>query len=225
MYNSTAYSALRRNPISRQTRGEEIANCLTHGIGAALGVAGLVLLVVYSALAGSVRGVVAFSVYGATLILLYLMSTVYHSVRSLRWKAFFQVMDHVSIYFLIAGSYTPLMLIAAPPAWGWSLFGVLWGLALLGVVFKIFFTGRFDLISTLIYLFMGWIIVFFFYPVMMGFPGMGIAWLFIGGACYSLGTVFYLWEGLPFHHSLWHLFVLGGSISHFFCFFLYLIPR
>lgn len=218
------YSLKARNPYSNQTKTEEIINTITHGIGTGLAITALVLLVIYAALEGSAIKVVSFSVYGASLIVLYGMSTVYHMVKQEKLKKFFQLMDHSSIYLLIAGSYTPIMLIAVQGPWGWSLFGVLWGCAVAGIFFKLKFVGRFEVVSTLIYLFMGWIIVFFSYPVLTYLSPMSIAWLFIGGGAYSIGTIFFLWEKLPFHHGLWHLFVLAGSISHFFCFFFHILP-
>jgi len=217
-------NSIKTNKFSDQTRNEEIANSITHGIGVGLSIAALVLLVVYAGIAGDAMRIVAFSIYGFSLIFLYLMSTIYHSVKSDKFKKPMQFMDHSSIYLLIAGSYTPIMLVSVKGAWGWSLFGVLWGLAVIGIFFKIFFVGKFEVISTIIYIIMGWLIVFFAYPLFTYMSGMTIAWLLIGGASYTFGTIFFLWDSLPYNHAIWHLFVLGGSISHFFCFFFHILP-
>ncbi len=217
------YSLKNRNQYSNQTRTEEILNTITHLIGVGLSIAALVLLVVYSAFEGSTIKIVSFSIYGASLIILFSTSSIYHFVKKDTFKAKFQLMDHASIYLLIAGSYTPILLVAVKGAWGWSLFGVLWGFAVIGILFKLKFTGRYELVSTIIYLIMGWLVVFFAYPVLTYLSPMSIAWLFIGGGAYTLGTIFFFRETLPFHHSIWHLFVLGGSISHFFCFFFHIL--
>ena len=218
------YCLQKRNPYSNQTKTEEILNTITHAIGIGLSITALVLLVVYASIEGSAIKIVSFSVYGVSLIVLYSMSTIYHLVTTDRFKKFFQLMDHASIYLLIAGSYTPIMLIAVQGAWGWSLFGVLWGLAVIGIFFKLKFVGKYEVVSTVIYLFMGWIVAIFSWPILTYLSTMSMVWLFIGGGAYSIGTIFFLWEKLPFHHSLWHLFVLGGSISHFFCFFFHILP-
>jgi hemolysin III len=133
-------------------------------------------------------------------------------------------MDHISIYLLIAGTYTPIMLVSVKGAWGWSIFGVLWGLAIIGISFKIFYVDRFELLSTIIYILMGWLIIFFYYPIMGHLSESVAMWLLIGGISYTGGVIFFLAEKIPYHHSLWHLFVLGGSISHFFCIFFHVLP-
>ncbi len=208
----------------RQTFGEELANAITHGIGAALSVAALVILVVRAASSGTAWHVVSLSIFGSSLILLYMMSTLYHAVRPGRIKNFFRVMDHASIYILIAGSYTPILLSHMRGGWGWSLFGVVWGIAAAGVVFKIYFAGRYDIISTLLYIAMGWIIVVAVKPLIASTPMTTVVWIALGGVTYTLGTIFYAWERLPYNHSIWHLFVLGGSACHFFGFLFGLIP-
>jgi hemolysin III len=204
--------------------GEELASAITHGLGALLSIAGLVLLVVFASLEGNAWHIVSFSIFGTCLVLLYTASTLYHSFRSARVKHVFRIMDHAAIYLLIAGTYTPFTLTLLRGGWGWSLFGVIWGLCIAGIVFKVFFIKRFNVLSTIVYLLMGWMIVVAAKPLLEHLPAGGLYWLLAGGVAYSLGTVFYLWEKLPFHHAVWHLFVLTGSICHFFAVLLYLLP-
>jgi len=206
----------------KQTLGEEIANAITHGFGAGLAIAALVILVVIAAREGDPWKVVSFSIYGASLILLYMASTLYHSFQNPKLKVFFKLMDHTSIYLLIAGTYTPILLTVMRGPWGWTMFGIIWGLALGGIAFKMLFLGRYKAVSTVIYLAMGWLVVIAVGPLVSAVPAGFLLWLAIGGLCYTLGVVFYVWRGFPYHHSVWHLFVLGGSISHFFGFLLYL---
>ncbi len=198
-----------------QSLGEEIANGITHGIGAALSVAGLVVLVVYGALYGDAWRVVSFSVYGATLVILYLISTLYHSFTSPRIKRLFQLLDHCSIYLLIAGTYTPLTLTVLRGPWGWTLFGLIWGLAILGIVLKVWFVGRFHVFSVVLYIAMGWLVVIALKPLFDLVDHRMIMWLVIGGLSYTLGVIFYAAKSIPYHHAIWHLFVLGGSIFQY----------
>ena len=190
----------------------ELANSVTHGLGAVLSVLALVLLVVLAALHGTARHVVGSAIFGATLVLLYTMSTLYHALRNPRAKRVFKILDHSAIYLLIAGTYTPFCLATLRGGWGWSLFGVVWGLAAAGVAFKTVFTGRFELLSTAVYLAMGWMVMVAAVPLWRALPAPGLAWLMAGGACYTLGVAFYAWRRLRFHHAVWHLFVLGGSL-------------
>ncbi|PJA54364.1 MAG: hemolysin III, partial [Candidatus Marinimicrobia bacterium CG_4_9_14_3_um_filter_48_9] len=171
---------------------------------------------------GTAWGIVGFSVYGVCLLSLYLASTLYHAFPPGRVKAFFHVLDHASIYLLIAGTYTPVVLGPLRGPWGWSIFGVIWGLALTGMILKIFFTGRFNVVSTLFYVGMGWMIVVAVKPMLAMLPTGFLIWLVLGGLSYTLGVIFYLWHRVPYHHAIWHLFVLGGSICHFFGLLLYL---
>jgi hemolysin III len=198
------------------TREEEIANCLTHGVGLLLSIAGLIVLVTFVALRSDAWAVTSGAIFGVSLVVLYASSTLYHSLRATRPKHVARVVDHVAIFYLIAGTYTPFMLVNLRGPWGWSLFGVVWALAIGGTVLKLFFTGRFRVLSTLIYLFMGWIIMVAIKPLVEALPRGSLIMLFAGGLAYSLGTVFYLWKRLPYHHAVWHLFVLAGSICHFF---------
>ena len=194
--------------------GEELANSLTHGLGAVLGVASLAWMVTLAALHGTARHVVGAALFGSTLVLLYTMSTLYHAFRGPQVKRVFRILDHTAIYLLIAGTYTPFCLVTLRGGWGWSLFGVVWGLALLGTIFKFLFIQRFPRLSTAIYLAMGWIVLIAAVPLWRALPAMGWVWLFGGGAFYSLGVIFYAWHRLRFHHAVWHLFVLAGSLCH-----------
>lgn len=203
---------------------EELANRLTHGLGAACSVAGLVLMVVFSARYGDAWLVVSTAIFGTTLVLLYGSSTLYHSIRRDRHKVLLQKFDHAAIFLLIAGTYTPFMLVTLRGPWGWSLFGVVWGLAIAGVTLKFWFAGRFNLVSTLIYIGMGWLVMIAIKPLMAALPAGGLRLLVAGGLCYTGGAVFYLWHRLPYNHAIWHLFVLGGSVCHWAAVFFYVVP-
>lgn len=203
---------------------EEIASSVTHGLGVLLALGALSVMVVYAALRGTVWHVVSCSVYGATLVILFAASTLYHSLPWPRAKAVMKVIDHSAIYLLIAGTYTPFLLVPLRGPWGWSLFGVIWGLALLGVVFKVFFAGRFKLFSTLVYVGMGWIVVVAIRPLWQNLPAGGLWWLVAGGVLYTAGTIFYLGRRIPFNHAIWHAFVLAGGLCHFLSVMLYVIP-
>ncbi|WP_213650089.1 hemolysin III family protein [Paenibacillus sp. J23TS9] len=206
------------------SRREEVANAITHGIGALLSVVALVLLVVFSTMKGTAWHVVSFSVYGTTMLILYLNSTLVHSFKEGKVKDLFEIFDHSSIYLYIAGTYTPFMLVAVRSPLGWTLFGTVWGIAILGCLFKAFFTKRFLFMSTIFYLLMGWMIVIVWGPLNAAIAPGGIALLAVGGLLYTLGTIFYVWRGFPYHHAIWHLFVLAGSIVHFFAVLIYLLP-
>ncbi|MDO7905865.1 hemolysin III family protein [Paenibacillus sp. JX-17] len=206
------------------SRREEVANAITHGIGAALSVAALVLLIVFSSIKGTGWHIVSFTIYGVSMLILYLNSTMVHSLREGKLKDLFEIFDHSSIYLFIAGTYTPFLLVALRSELGWSLFGIVWGIALFGVIFKAFFTKKFLFMSTLFYLAMGWLIIIAWHPLSAVVPSGGMFLLMAGGVLYTLGTVFYVWRGFPFHHAIWHLFVLGGSVLHFFAVLLFLTP-
>jgi len=212
-----------RAPWSREAK-EELANALTHGVGAVLAVAALVLLVVFASLRGTARHIVGATIFGSTMVLLYVMSTLYHAFRGPRVKKVFRVLDHASIYLLIAGTYTPLCLATLRGAWGWSMFGVVWGLAVLGVTFKSIFLHRMEWLSLTVYLLMGWIALIAILPLWRAMPTGGLAWLFGGGLFYSLGAILYGMRRLPYHHALWHLCVLGGTGCHFACILGFVIP-
>lgn len=208
----------------RITLINEIANSVTHGIGAMLAIAGLVLLVVFAAIHGNAWHVVSVSIYGSTLVLLYLASTLYHSIQKPNLKYIFRIIDHSAIYLLIAGTYTPFMLVTLQGPRGWTMFGVIWGLALLGIAYKLFFINRHIVISTLFYLLMGWLIVFSIGDLFANLPLNGIILLGAGGLSYTFGMIFYAFKEKLLMHAIWHLFVLGGSICHFFAILFYVIP-
>ncbi len=205
-----------------QTKLEEQLNAWTHGIGAALGIVALVLLIVYNSSSNS-WSLFSVIVYGISIIILFLASTLYHAVKGKKRKHYFRIVDHVSIYLLIAGTYTPVLLILLTNSLGWPLFWIVWGIAAFGVILKLFFTGRFEVFSTLLYLVMGWLIVFDFSTLSEAIHPNGILWLFAGGLFYTVGIIFYVIERIPYNPVIWHLFVLGGAICHFFMIFLYVI--
>ncbi len=197
------------------TLGEEIFNGITHGIGTLLSIAALIVLVIFSVTKGNVWHVIGFSVFGSTLIMLYLSSTLYHSFVSEKIKNLFARFDHASIFLLIAGTYTPFLLTALRGTFGWILFGIIWGLAIAGVVIRLIYLTRFRKLMVGVYVGMGWLFVLAIGPMMKQLPGISIIFLFLGGVIYSAGVIFYSWRSLKYGHGIWHLFVLGGSISHF----------
>jgi hemolysin III len=203
----------------------ELANSATHGLGLGLSVVGCAVLVTIAALRGTAWHIVGCGVYGASLVCLYAASTLYHSVRSQRWKRIFRIIDHSSIYLLIAGTYTPFTLVSLRGAWGWTLFGAVWSLTLAGILFKVWFVDHFPVASTLVYLLMGWLAVVAVKPVLAIIPLTGILWLLAGGLLYTAGVVFFAWQKLPYNHAIWHVFVLGGSVCHYFAVLLYVIPQ
>ncbi len=212
-------------PALEYSLGEDIANSVTHGVGAALAVAGLAVLVSLAAKQGDPWRVVSFSVYGTTLVLMFLCSTLYHAIRIPRVSRLFRILDHAAIYLLIAGTYTPFALVTLRGPWGWTLFGIVWGLAAAGIVLKTIFIGRFEGISVAIYIAMGWIVVVAARPVLDTVPLPGVLWLAAGGILYTGGVVFYAMKRLPLNHAVWHLFVLGGSVCHFLAILLYVLPE
>jgi len=203
---------------------EELANSLTHGAGLLLGIAALVLMVVFAAQGGSAIRVVACTVYGTTLVLLYSASTLYHALPRGPGKVIFGIIDHAAIFLLIAGTYTPFTLVTLRGRWGWSVFGVIWGLAIAGVVLEAVARGRTRRLQLPLYLAMGWMIVLVARPLMRELAPGGLFLLLAGGVAYTFGVLFFVWQRLPFHHAVWHVFVLGGSICHFFAVLLYVIP-
>lgn len=198
------------------SKGEEIANAITHGIGTLLAIAALVLLIVSAAIQGTVWHVVSFTIFGSTLVILYLESTLYHSLTGPRVKRLFRKFDHMSIYLLIAGTYTPFCLTVLRGTLGWTIFGVIWASAITGIVLKAFYTGKKDKLSTALYIVMGWMIVIAIKTLYLRMTFSGFLFLIIGGVLYTVGTFFYSKNTIFFHHSIWHLFVIGGSVFHFF---------
>jgi hemolysin III len=215
---------MKQSAPTAYTPGEELANALTHGAGIALSVTGLAVLVTFASLRSDAWGVTATAIFGASLVLLYSASTLYHSFRSEQLKRLLRKFDHAAIFLLIAGTYTPFLLVSLRGPWGWSLFGVIWTLAVAGVTMKFWFTGRFRVLSTLLYLAMGWLVVIAIRPMLHAVPPNGLWLLLAGGLCYTVGTIFYSWKRLPYHHAVWHLFVLGGSVCHFFAVWSAVIP-
>ena len=207
----------RRKQPREQTLPEEIANAVTHGIGLLLSVACLAVGVVFASIYSTPAIITSVAIHGATLCILYLSSTLYHSLPPGKAKRVWNIFDHASIYLLIAGTYTPITLALAyqQPGWGWSLFGIIWGLALVGIVFQALFIHRFRLLSTLTYLAMGWLVIVAIRPMWRFLGPQGFLWIGLGGVCYSLGVIFYVWKRPRFTHAVWHLFVLAGSLLHF----------
>ena len=210
--------------LGQYSKTEEIANWVTHAVALLLSITAMALMVVYSTRFGNVYHIVSSAVFGTTLILLYSASTLYHFVPVGRAKNVFQKLDHAMIYLLIAGTYTPYTLVNLRGPWGWSIFGVVWGVALTGLLLDIIMKKRLGWLSISLYLCLGWIIVIAVKPLMANLAGGGVVLLVAGGLFYSLGGIFYLWKRLPFQHAIWHLFVIAGSLCHFFSIFLYVIP-
>lgn len=205
-------------------RTEEILNVITHGLGLLLSIAALVILVVFASIKGNVWHIVSVSIYGASLVTLYLASTLFHSVTEQKLRNKLNVFDHSAIYFLIAGTYTPFLLVTIRGPWGWSLFGVIWGLAIGGLVFKLFFTGKYDVVSAIIYVAMGWLIIIAIKPMNENLSSDGLMWLIGGGLSYMIGVVFYLLHKIPYNHAIFHIWVLLGSFAHFIAVFRYVLP-
>lgn len=205
-----------------QTLFEEKLNTISHAIGALFGIAALVLLIVFNT-QKSDWSLFSIIVYGISIIILFSASTLYHAVKGEKRKHYFRIVDHISIYLLIAGTYTPVCLISLGQSHGFTLFWVVWSIAVFGVILKLFFTGRFEVFSTLLYLIMGWLIIFDFSNLSNAIGSNGILFLFAGGLSYTVGIIFYAIHKIPFNHVIWHLFVLAGAIFHFFMIFLYVI--
>ncbi len=208
----------------RYSLGEEIASSIIHGVGILLSLAALIIMVVFASRYGTAWHVAGAAVFGCGLILAYTSSTLYHSFQKARIKAVFRVLDHVSIFILIAATYTPLTLVNLRGPWGWSIFGVVWGLALFGIVVECSSLRRFRIASVLLYLGMGWTIIVALKPLLAMVQAGGLILLLVGGLFYTIGCLFYVWHRLPYNHAIWHLFVLAGSASHFFAVLFYVLP-
>jgi hemolysin III len=204
---------------------EELANGITHGIGLALSLVGLVILVTLSVLNGSAWHVAGCTTFGVTLVMLYAASTLYHSLRTPRFKRVLKILDHAAIYLLIAGTYTPFTLVNLRGFWGWTLFGLVWSMSAFGILWKLFHVDRFQIVSTILYLAMGWVAVIAIKPLLAAVPTAGILWLLAGGLFYTVGVLFFAWKRIPYNHAIWHVFVMAGSICHYFAVLFYVLPR
>jgi hemolysin III len=201
------------------SKRDEIANAITHGIGGLLSIAGLVLLIVFSSLYGTTWHIVSFTIFGSMLVLLYCISTLYHSFTNNKVKKLFRQFDHMAIFLLIAGTYTPFCVTILRGWVGWTLLGIIWCCAISGILVKSFFTGKAELMSTILYVLMGWSAVAVIKPLYLNMTPNGFLFLLLGGACYTFGVIFFLRDNIQFNHSIWHTFVLGGSVFHFFSVF------
>ncbi len=203
---------------------EEKINIISHALGLLLSIIGFVLLVIHASVHGNVWHIVSFAIFGASLISLYAASTFYHSAKNPLVRRRLRIFDHATIYVLIAGTYTPFTLVTLNGTTGWVIFGISWGLALSGIILKLFFTGKFNLASTLMYVFMGWVIIFAIKPLIHNLSADGLFWLIAGGVSYTTGAVIYSIERIKFNHAIFHLFVLLGSFSHFMSVYFYVLP-
>lgn len=208
--------------MALQTPLEERWNTITHAVGAILGIIGLLVLVFYDS-GKTIWSLFSVVVYGLSIIVLFTASTFYHAVSKASLKRKLRVLDHISIYLLIAGTYTPVLLILLEQSSGWTLFYIVWGIAAFGVILKLFFTGKFEVFSTLLYLIMGWLIAFDYSTLEAIMPTNGLYLLWAGGLFYTLGIIFYVVHKIPYNHVIWHFFVLGGAICHFFMVWLYVV--
>ena len=210
--------------IKHYSPREEITNIISHAIGFILSIVALVLLVTHANKYGNIVHIVSFGIFGVSLIILYGASTFYHSTKKPELRNRLRVFDHASIYVLIAGSYTPFTLVTLKGPLGWSILGIAWGMALTGIILKLFLTGKYKLISTLMYVFMGWIIIFAIKPVINNLSSEGLLWLVAGGMSYTIGAIIYSIKKIKFNHAIFHLFVLAGSACHFVSVFYYVLP-
>jgi len=205
-----------KHPLNYYSIREEIANSITHGIGVGLSVVGLTALIILAVLRNAPWQLVGFTIYGITLVLLYLGSTLYHSIQRKNAKIVFQKLDHAAIYLLIAGTYTPFVLIKLRDAWGLTLLTIIWGMAVLGVAYKLLFINRYERLSILGYVLMGWLCLIAGKELFANIPVESLVWLALGGALYTLGITFLVWQKIPYNHTIWHFFVLAASACHYF---------
>jgi len=224
MVSDVTTSTTASNQTSAYSVNEEIAHSVLHGMGAVLSIAGLAVLVGFASRYGDARLVVSCSIYGASLVLLYMASTLYHSIPNPRAKVVLQRIDHAAIYLLIAGTYTPFALASLGGAWGWALFAVVWSLAMLGVAREVVNWRPSRRISVSLYMAMGWLAIVLVKPMLSSIATGGLVLFLVGGLCYTVGVVFYLRRSIPYHHAIWHVFVLAGSASHFFAVLCYVVP-
>ena len=214
---------MKNKHITYYDLSEEKINILTHAIGLLLSIAALVLLIIHASSNGSARHIVSFTIFGASMILLYSASTLYHYSQTPNLRRKLNILDHASIYVLIAGTYTPFTLVTLKGALGWTIFGITWGIALIGIFLKLFYTGKYDKISTIAYVAMGWIIIFAVKPLIENLPLNGLYWLLAGGIFYTIGAVLYSIKKVKFNHAIFHIFVLLGSFSHFMAIYFYVL--
>ncbi len=207
------------------SKEEELINRCTHGIGVLASLIGVIALIALASRQHDIYRVVSACIYSVAMVAFYCLSTVYHSVSSPYARYIFRILDHASIYLMIAGSYTPYALVTLRGAWGWSLFGAVWGLGTVGAIMKIFTTHRLQFIGPMLYIALGWIVVIAWKPLSAALPTNGILLLFAGGVAYTVGVIFYLWDRLPYNHAIWHLFVLTGSVCHYCSVYFYVMPR
>ena len=203
---------------------EEKINIISHAIGFILSIVAFIFLVLHANLHVNVWHIVSFSIFGASLITLYAASTFYHSAKKSELRNRLKIIDHASIYILIAGTYTPFTLVTLKGTIGWVIFGTTWGLALTGIILKLFFTGKYNLISTIMYVLMGWVIVFAIKPLINNLPLEGLIWLLVGGISYTIGAILYSIKKIKFNHAIFHMFVLSGSFCQFMSVFFYVLP-
>ena len=203
---------------------EEKLNIFSHGFGFALSIIGLILLIVRANELGEFKHLVSFSVFGASMVVLYAASTLYHSAKSHVLRYRLNILDHAAIYVLIAGTYTPFAVVTLEGTVGWVIFWVIWAMALCGVILKLFFTGRYQTLSTIMYVVMGWVVVFAIKPLLENLPATGLWWLLSGGISYTLGAVIFSLNRIKFNHAIFHIFVLLGSFSHFIAIYFYVLP-
>lgn len=206
------------------SKAEELANCLTHGLGALLSIIGVIALVAMAAGQNDYDRFVSACIYGGAVITFYCLSTLYHSVKKPHARYICRILDHVAIYIMIAGSYTPFALVTLRGSWGMWLFAAVWGLGTAGAIMKVFTVHRMRFIGPMMYVGLGWIALLVLKPLTAALAGTGLALFFIGGAAYTVGVIFYLWDRLPFNHAIWHVFVLAGSACHFWTIFHYVTP-
>lgn len=205
------------------SRNEELINVISHGIGFLLSIAALSILVVFASLNGNAWHIVSFAIYGSSLVILYFASTVFHLSRNQKTRNYLNIFDHVSIYLLIAGTYTPFALVTLRGPWGWSIFGVVWGIAITGIILKFFYTGRFNTLSTVLYIALGWVILIAISPLISALPIGGLIWLLAGGLSYTIGAGFFLLNRLPLNHAIFHVLIIVGSVCHFVAVFWYVL--
>jgi len=212
------------NKTPHYSAGEEIANSITHGLGIILAITGMAVLINFAGLYGNRWHMISCTIFATTLILQYTFSTLYHSIQLPRAKSIMRVLDHSAIFLLIAGTYTPFMLVNLRGPWGWTLFFIVWALAIFGVLFQVSLLRRWQGISLTLYICMGWVVVVAIKPMLDNVAPGGLILLLLGGLSYTSGVGFYLWKKLRYHHAIWHGFVLAGSILHFFAVLFYVIP-